>query len=222
MNPSGPEISYLSAFLGGIALSFTPCVYPLIPVSVGFIGANTNGSKLRGLYLSLIYVTGVAVTYSLLGMLASLTGGFFGAVSSSPLARIIVGLVIAWFGLFMLDVFPTSLPNLIRPPAVKKKGYLSVFLVGLSSGFIVSPCITPVLGSILFYLATKQNVFYGASVLFCFAYGMGTILVLAGTFSNLLMRLPKSGRWMLYMKKAWALVLVAIGAYFVYNGIRRI
>lgn len=222
MNLSGNNIDFLAAFLGGVTLSFSPCVYPLIPVSLGFIGARTNGSKLKGLNLSLIYVTGVAFTYSILGMVASLSGKLFGAVSSHPLTYIFVGLVIVGFGLSMLEVFMIPLPHLIKLPLPKKQDYLSAFLLGLSSGLIVSPCLTPVLGGILAYLITKKNILYAATLLFSFAYGMGLVLILAGTFSNILTKLPKSGRWMVYIKKLWATVLFGMGTYFVFTGIRRL
>jgi thiol:disulfide interchange protein DsbD len=104
---------------------------------------------------------------------------------------------------------------------VKKKGYLATFLLGLSTGLVASPCLTPVLASILAYLAAKKNILYGMSLLMVFAYGMGIILILAGTFSSILINLPKSGRWMEYVKKIGALLLLGIGLYFIYSGIRR-
>jgi len=191
MNLSCNPIDYLIAFLGGVLISFTPCVYPLIPVSIGYIGVKSSGSKFQGLILSLIYVTGIAVTYSALGLLASLTGTLFGRVSSSPLTYIFAGSVIVVFGLSMLDLFIIPLPNIIKLPGLKKENYLSTFILGLSSGLIVSPCLSPVLGSILVYLATKKNLLYGATLLFSFAYGMGLVLVLAGTFSAVLVNLPE-------------------------------
>jgi thiol:disulfide interchange protein DsbD len=222
MNLSGNPIDYLIAFLGGVLISFTPCVYPLIPVSIGYIGVKSSGSKFQGLILSLIYVTGIAVTYSALGLLASLTGTLFGRVSSSPLTYIFAGSVIVVFGLSMLDLFIIPLPNIIKLPGLKKENYLSTFILGLSSGLIVSPCLSPVLGSILVYLATKKNLLYGATLLFSFAYGMGLVLVLAGTFSAVLVNLPESGKWMLYVKRLFSFLLIGIGIYFIFTGLRRL
>jgi len=222
MNLSGSPVDYLIAFVGGIAASLTPCVYPLIPVSVGYIGANSSGSKRKGFILSLFYVTGVAVTYSFLGLLASLTGTIFGKISSSPLTYIIVGIVIVLFSISMLEWINIPIFNLIKLPAVKKGNYLSVFVLGLTSGLIASPCLTPVLGSILAYLAAKKNLLYGATLLFVFAYGMGIILIIAGTFSAFLVSLPKAGKWTVIIKKVFALILIILGLYFVFNGIRRL
>ncbi|MFA5287298.1 MAG: cytochrome c biogenesis protein CcdA [Candidatus Omnitrophota bacterium] len=220
MNLSGSPIDYVFAFLGGVMISFTPCVYPLIPVSVSYISARSN-SKPKGFILSLIYVTGIAFIYSILGLIASLTGKIFGSISSHPVTYLVVGTIIVIFGLSMMDLFHVSFGTNFGSPVFKKKGYFSIFLLGITSGFIISPCLTPVLGSILSYLATRKNIFYGMSLLAVFAYGMGLIFILSGTFAGILVNLPKSGRWMKYFKKAAGILLVFIGAYFIYVGIRR-
>jgi thiol:disulfide interchange protein DsbD len=220
MSLSGSPIDYVLAFTGGVAVSFTPCVYPLIPITLGFIGANAFGSRKRGFFLSFSYVTGIAVTYSFLGLFASLSGTIFGKFSTYPLTHILVGLFVIFFGLAMLDLFQISLA-IQKSPQQKKQGYFSSFMLGISSGFIVGPCLTPVLGSILAYLAAKNNIYYGASLLFVFAYGMGLVLILAGTFGSILASLPKSGKWMVYVKRACAIILIVVGLYFIYNGIRR-
>lgn len=222
MHLSGSPVDYLIAFLGGLLISFTPCVYPLIPVSAGYIGVRAGGSKFKGLTLSLVYVTGVALTYSILGLLASLTATFFGKISSSPITYLFAGSVIILFGLSMLDLFTIPLPNIIKLPKLKRQSYFSTFILGLSSGLIVSPCLTPVLGSILVYLATKKNLLYGATLLFSFAYGMGLVLILVGTFSAALVNLPKSGKWMLYIKRFFSFVLIGMGVYFIFAGLRRL
>jgi len=222
MNLSGNPFDYLVAFLGGIFISFTPCVYPLIPVSVSYIGAKSSGSKLRGFTLSLTYVTGVAVTYAVLGLAASLTGKIFGAVSTHPLTYIITGSVIIFFGLSMAGFFTLKVPNIVKLPGLNKQNYFSTFFLGLVSGLIVGPCTTPALGAILIYLAAKKNLFYGTTLLLSFAYGMGLVLILIGTFSSgLINRLLKSGRWLLYIQKISAVVLIGFGLFLISNGMRR-
>ena len=213
---------YVIAFSGGLLMSFTPCIYPLLPVSASYIGLGSAGNKIKAFILSLAYVSGIAVTYLALGIIASLSGTIFGRVSSYPITRIIVGLIIVFFGLSMLEVFNISIPLRHKPNPLKKHGVLSVFLFGLSSGLVISPCVTPALGSILAYLATKQNIFYGATLLLSFAYGMGFTLILAGTFSSILLSLPKSGKWLVYIRRFYAVVLLGMGIYFVVTGIRRI
>jgi thiol:disulfide interchange protein DsbD len=214
-------VDYLKAFLGGVGMSFTPCVYPLIPVVIGYIGIKAGTTRFRGFSLSLTYVTGVAVTYSLLGLFASLTGKLFGTVSSAPVTYIIVGLVIIFFGLSMLEIFNLSMPRLIKLPVLKEGNYFSTFLLGLTSGLIIGPCTAPALGAILVYLAAKKNIAYGMSVLFSFAYGMGLVLILAGTFGSILVNLPKAGRWLLYIKRVGAVILIGAGLFFIFTGIRR-
>lgn len=222
MIPSAEPINYLTAFLGGILISLTPCVYPLIPITAGFIGVNSAGSKFKGLTLSLVYVTGIAVTYSILGLVASLTGKLFGQISTHPLTYFFVGSVIILFGLSMLDLFVMPMPRIIKEmPAYKKENHFSAFFVGLSSGLVVSPCLTPVLGSILLHLATKKNILYGVTLLLSFAYGMGLILILVGTFSAALLNLPRLGKGTVYIKKAGGLVLTGMGIYFIVLSLRR-
>ena len=222
MNLSGNPIDFLLAFFAGCLVSFTPCVYPLIPVSVAYILPNSLGSKLKGFTLSLTFVTGIAITYSILGLIASLTGRLFGRISSHPLSVIFTGVVIFLFGLFMLDTFRFSLPNFIKIPKIKQGNYFSTFFLGLVSGLIIGPCVTPVLAAILTYIAHKRNIIYGSLLLFSFAFGMGALIILSGTFGGLLSNLPKAGRWMIFCKRLTGTILLTIGAYFIIVGIRRI
>jgi len=221
MNLSGSPLDFLVAFAGGVLMSLTPCVYPLIPLSASIIGISASGSRAKGFVLSFIYVTGIAITYSILGLIASLTGSIFGQISAHPLTYIIFGVLILLFGISMLDIFVIRLPVFFRQSPNKKKGFIGTFVMGLSSGLIISPCVTPVLGSILFYLAAKKQIIYGTSLLFIFAYGMGLILIIAGTFGAFLTNLPKSGKWLAYIKKGSAIILLCFGLYFIYTGIRR-
>jgi thiol:disulfide interchange protein DsbD len=222
MNLCGNPFDFFLAFLGGVLLSFTPCVYPLVPVSAGYIGIKSNGSKLKGLILSLVYVTGIALTYSGLGLVASLSGSLFGSFSANPITHIIVGLVICGFGLAMSGLFHMPIPNLVKPSAPKGNGYLAVLVLGLTSGLVISPCVTPVLASILAYLATRKNIFYGTALLFSFAYGMGLLIILVSTFSSILFGLPKLGEKTAYVKKIFAFILIAAGVYFIFTATKRL
>jgi thiol:disulfide interchange protein DsbD len=220
MNLSGTPIDYLVAFAAGVLVSFTPCVYPLLPVSVGFIGLKAGGSRAKAFISGLVYASGIALTYSALGVIASLTGTIFGQFSSSPLVRLSMGVVFILFGLSLFDQFSFKSLHL-KIPRLKGSGYFSVFLLGAGSALVISPCLTPILGSILFYLGTKKNLLYGATLLLSFAYGMSAILVLATTFSTLLLKLPKSGRWLLYVKWMFTAILLLSGVYFVIDAIWR-
>lgn len=213
MNLVGNPLDFLVAFGAGVLISFTPCVYPLIPVTVGYIGASARGSRIKGFLLSAIYALGIATTYSVLGAIASLTGKVFGQIAGNPWIYFIVANVCIFFGLVLFGVFRLSLPA-FTVRKVEPKNAISVFLFGLVSGLVVGPCTAPALGTILAYVSTRQNLLYGMLSLFCFAYGMCSVLILAGTFSSVFVNLPKSGVWMERIKKFYGLVLIAVGEYF--------
>lgn len=213
------SLGLLGYFLAGVILSFSPCVYPLVPVTAGVICVKAGNSKIRGFLLSLIYVLGIAITYSVLGLIAALTGRVFGSIARSPLSNFIVGIIFILFSLSLLDIFSLPAKTLKLPDRFKNKGICSVFFLGLASGLVISPCLVPVLGSLLAYIARRQNILYGVISLFVFAYGLGFLLILVGTFSGLLMNLPKTGRWMAWIKKASGFLLMAVGIYFLIQAI---
>ncbi len=212
-----PITAVFIAFLAGVLTSFTPCVYPLIPITVGFIGARSSASKTRGFYLSLLYVLGLACVYAALGAFAALTGKLFGQIGTSPWTYLFVGNLCLLFGLAMLDVFTIQFQFLgagqqrLQPSG----GSLTAFLFGGCSGLVAGPCTTPVLGALLAFVASRQNVALGIGMLFVFALGMGTLLVLVGTFTGLLSSLPKSGMWIVRVKKIFGFFMIAIGEVFI-------
>lgn len=208
---------FLLAFGAGVLVSFSPCVYPLLPITIGYIGSSSQKDKFHAFLLSLIYVLGMAITYCILGVFASLTGKIFGQISSHPVSFFVIGNICIIFGLSMLGVFEMHLPNFFLNRIKGKKTKFSVFLLGLTSGLIVGPCTVPVLGAILVFVATKQNLFYGIFLLFSFAYGMGALLILAGTFSGVLVNMPKSGKWMYTIEQLGGVLLILAGEYFLVN-----
>jgi thiol:disulfide interchange protein DsbD len=209
-------LAYLAAFIGGVLVSFTPCMYPLIPITVSFIGSHSKGARCDGFFLSLFYVLGTSLTYTILGSIAGLTGGFFGAIQTNPWTNLIMANIFILMGLSMLDVFSLPLPRIFSSPmfTLRKKGYLGSLLLGIASGIIMSPCSAPVLAVLLTYVATKQNIIYGMSLLFVFAFGMGSLLIILGTFTGLLTSLPKSGPWMVAIQKLFGWIFIGIGEYF--------
>jgi thiol:disulfide interchange protein DsbD len=206
-----PMLALATVFVAGVAVSFTPCIYPIVPVTLGVIGARSGGGRWRGFGLSSVYVLGMALTYATLGAFAALSGRLFGQISASPWTHFAVANLCLLFGLAMLDVF--QLPQFggrlggTRGP----QGVTGVFLFGLVAGLIVGPCTAPVLGTLLVYVGTQQNLFYGFLLLLCFGYGVGFLLILLGTFTGLLTSMPRSGLWMERVKKGfgWSMVFVA-------------
>lgn len=207
-------ISLLIAFVGGLLTSLTPCIYPMIPITVGIIGhANVGGSRWHGFCLSLTYVLGMALTYAALGIFAVATGQFFGLVGSSPWTFLLVGSLILFFSLCMLDILrmPVFAPSWTR----RKLGLMGIFLAGMSSALVAGPCTTPVLGSLLAYMtATTTNLLFGGFLFFIFSLGMGVLLLGVGTFSSFITALPRSGAWMVTIKRAMGVCMIALAVYF--------
>jgi len=213
-------LTFAVVFFFGILVSFTPCVYPLIPIIAGVIGATKESSKLKNFFLSLCYVAGLALTFSVLGLVAGLTGRLFGQVQSSPVAHLIVGGIIIVFALSMMGVFPLPVFLLNRAGAgrVTKGGnFVSVFFMGAASGLIAAPCATPALGAVLAYVASTQNAFMGFLLLFTFASGLGLLLVIVGTFSGIIAAMPRSARWLAIVEKAIGILMIVIGCYFIFK-----
>jgi cytochrome c-type biogenesis protein len=211
-----PHLAYLAVFIGGVLTSFTPCIYPLLPIIVGYIGGSGEHGKFRSFILSLVYVIGMAITYAALGAIAALTGKLFGQVQSNPWIYFIIGNIIILMGLSMLGVFTFTVPVFFQKlqKGKNKKGVLGPFLLGLSSGLIAVPCTAAVMGVVLTYVAAKQNVVFGVTLLFVFALGAGALLLIAGTFTGLLLALPKPGVWTKVVQKIFGWFMIALGEYF--------
>lgn len=201
---------------GGFLASLSPCVYPLIPIVATFVGSKTVGeqTKAKAFGLSLTYVLGLALVYSALGMIAALTGQLFGSISSNPWAQFIVANLMILFGLNIMEVLPLPLLSGQGPAGQGRKGVLGAFLIGAASGLVASPCTAPVLGIILTFVATTQNVLWGGLLLFAFSLGMGVLLIAVGTFSGVLAALPKPGNWMQVIRKVLGLAMIGLGEYF--------
>ena len=211
--------AYVAAYLAGVLVSFTPCIYPVIPITAAVIGGQRDISGARGFVLSLFFVLGLALTYTALGVFAALTGKLFGTIQTRPLTLGVLGGLFILMGLAMLDVFQLSLER-YAPRGLtggNRKGIFGSFMIGVTSGFILGPCTAPVLAVILGVVAARQSVFFGGSLLFVFSLGVGSLLVLVGTFAGILASLPKSGAWMTGVKKLSGIVMLAAGAYFLYS-----
>jgi thiol:disulfide interchange protein len=209
-------------FLAGVASSFTPCIYPLIPVTIGIIGSKESESNLRGFLLTLSYVTGIAVTYAALGLAAALTGSLFGSLSANPYVLLAISAVIMALALNMLDVFQINFTFVsLGGGTQRKRGLATNFAYGLTFGLVASPCTAPPLAAILTWVGSTHNLVMGPLFLFSFALGMGSILVLLGTFSSFLFRMPKSGMWMVFIKKAMGYMMVIMSAYFIFQAGRQ-
>ncbi|MCX5846598.1 MAG: sulfite exporter TauE/SafE family protein [Deltaproteobacteria bacterium] len=209
-------LAYLAAYLGGVFVSFTPCIYPVIPITLAFIGAHGSGSKVKGFVLSIVYVLGMSLTYTALGAVAALTGKLFGQIQTNPWTYFIVANICILMGLSMLEVFtlPVRVPGFVTKVQSRRKGLLGSFFIGAVSGLVIGPCTAPVFAVLLSYVATSQDIIFGMSLFFIFALGMGTFLIILGTFAGLLASIPKSGMWMTRISHMSGWILLAIGEYF--------
>ena len=214
----GSWVVFLLIFLGGIASSFTPCVYPMIPITVSYFGSRATGNLFKGFLMSLVYVLGIVITYSIMGVVAGATGAAFGSFAEHPIVIIITVAIFLLLAASMFGAFELQLPAGLRTKLAtgsSKQGVLGPLFLGLVLGFVASPCIGPVILVILTFIAKKQSVMYGFWLMFFFASGMGVLFVVIGTFSGAINRLPKSGVWMLAVKKIFGSLMIAMAIYFV-------
>ena len=206
-------------FGAGLVTSLTPCIYPMIPITAGLLGgaaAGGGGPRRAPVLRTLAYVTGLALFYSLLGLLAGMTGSLFGTISSSPWARFAIGNFLLLFGLAMLDVFPVTAPRRVLAWASGLGGgsYAAVFLLGATSGIVAAPCGAPAFAVVLTWVATTQSAVLGFFYLFVFSLGMTAVLAVVGLFSGSVALLPKAGTWMVWVKKGAGVVMLAMAEYY--------
>jgi len=205
----GSWLAVVVAFAGGVLTSLTPCVYPLIPITVSIFGARKAGSRGEAALLSGLYVLGIAVTYSALGVGAALTGQAFGSVMQNGWVMGGVALVLAAMAASMFGAFELSLPASVqlRLGKVGGAGRAGAFGMGLVAGVIAAPCTGPVLAAALTFIAAKGSVGLGLGIMFPYALGMGLLFFLIGAFS---VSLPKSGAWMETVKSVFGAALLAM------------
>jgi thiol:disulfide interchange protein DsbD len=205
-------------FAAGLVTSLSPCIWPMIPITIGLLGgtARSDAPRSRVVGLTLTYILGLALFYSLLGLVAGLTGTLFGTVSSNPWVRFAVGNLLIGFALAMLDVIPLRAPQRLTAWAGGLGGgsYPAVFLLGATSGIVAAPCGAPAFGAVLTWVASTRSGVLGFLYLFVFSLGMTAVLAVVGLFSGTLAALPKPGPWMVWIKRAAAVVLLLVAEYY--------
>lgn len=206
---------FLLVFIGGLALTLTPCVYPLIPITISYFGGQSGGRKGGLAAHAVLYVVGMAITYSVLGSIAAFTGSLFGAALQYPAVLIFIALVMILLALSMFDVYELRLPSFLnRLAGGSQKGYLGTLLMGLTVGIVAAPCIGPFVLGLLTYVGNKGNVLLGFSLFFVLALGLGIPFLLLGLFSGGLAKLPRSGAWMVWVRKIFGFILIGMAVYF--------
>ena len=195
----GAVVAVLMSFGFGVIASLTPCVYPMVPITVSIFGATETKSRLRGAALSGAFVLGIAALFTPMGVISALSGKLMGSALSNQwvslgLAALFLALAASMFGAFELAL-PSSLTNKLS--TVGGVGYKGAFVMGLVMGLIAAPCTGPFLTGMVTVIATTKNVALGSAALFSFALGLGVIFFIAGAFA---VNLPKGGAWMMGIK----------------------
>jgi len=209
----------LGIFAGGVALNLTPCVYPMIPITVSFFGGRAAREKPgQGKLLAhgLCYLLGLALTNSALGVVAALTGGLVGAVLQNPIVLILVAGILIFFATSLFGVWELRLPRALTQVAAKSHaGYFGSLFMGLTLGVIAAPCIGPFVLGLLTWVAGMGSPWLGFLVFFTLSLGLGLPLFVLAVFSGQLQRLPQAGGWMIWVRKLMGWVLVGMAAHFV-------
>lgn len=215
-------LTLLVVFFAGVLTSLTPCVYPVVPLAITYLGARSATSRLRAFSLAAAYVLGMVVCYTALGAAAGLTGTTFGAATQKWWVYALVATVVLFFGLSMMGLFNLTLPSSIQSLVGRSRGpgYRGAFLMGATSGLVTAPCTAPVLGALILPMISRQSVFLGSLLLAVFGLGMGMLFLVVGTYSGILSSLPRSGRWMNTVKMALGASILLVAAYFYYQAYR--
>ena len=206
----------IGIFGGGLALNLTPCVYPLIPITVSYFGGRSAQGKSGLLGHGFCYIGGLALTNSLLGVLAALSGGLMGGILQSPVVLVMIASVLVAFATSLFGLWEIRLPYLLTQTASKSfAGYFGSFFMGITLGVVAAPCIGPFVLGLLTWVATLGDPLMGFTIFFTLSLGLGTPLFFLALFSGQLSKLPKAGEWMIWVRRLLGWILIGMAAYFI-------
>lgn len=212
---SGLFLSLLFVFLGGLALNLTPCVYPLIPITIGYFGGQSEGSTGKLFMLGLFYVLGMALTYSVVGVVTSLSGAVFGTLMQNPIVVIVIAGILFALALSMFGLYEFKMPDKwVIKAGGARSGVVGAFFMGLTMGIVAAPCIGPFVLGLVTAVAAKGDPFYGFMMFFFLALGLGTPYLILAVFSGKIKSLPRAGFWMEAVKHIFGFILVGMAIYF--------
>ncbi len=208
LSKGGVLLALFFLFLGGMALNLTPCVYPMVPITIGFFAKQK-----KSILHSIIYFLGITITYSLLGTFAALGGSFFGAVLQKPIVLISVSLIIFIFSLSLFGLFTIRMPSSFSTNLAKKGGYISSYLMGALVGLVAAPCIGPIILSLITFVASKGDPFLGFIFFFSLSFGLALPYLFFSFFSSSLKSLPKAGEWMVTLERFFGFALIGVAIF---------
>jgi thiol:disulfide interchange protein DsbD len=215
---SAPLAALPVLFVAGLATSLTPCIYPMIPITVGVLGGAgaATRSRRRTTAVTLLYALGLALVYASLGLVAGLTRTLFGTISSNRWAYFAFGNLLLIASLAMFDVIPVRAPARVVAWASRlgADSLGGAFLMGATSGVVAAPCGAPAFAAVLAWVAETQSAVWGFVCLFVFSLGMTAVLVAVGLLSGTMAALPRSGPWMVWVKRTAAVLMLAMAEYY--------
>jgi len=211
----GLLLGFLFVFIGGLALNLTPCVYPLIPITIGYFGGQSEGNTKRLFLMGLLFVLGMSITYSIIGVVTSLTGAVFGSLLQNTYVILFVVFVFIVMSLGMFGVYEFKLPDkLVAKAGGAKGGVYGAFFMGLTMGIVAAPCIGPFVIGLVTLVAAKGDPLYGFSMFFVLSLGLGLPYLFLAIFSGKIKQLPRAGEWMDAVKHIFGLILFGVALYF--------
>jgi thiol:disulfide interchange protein DsbD len=210
----GLPVTLLAIFILGLALNLTPCVYPLIPITIGYFSQQSGSSTGRRAALSSLYVLGIAITYSALGVFSALSGKLFGAWLQHPAVLVFFALLMLVMATSMFGAFEMQAPQFISRHSGGQSGLAGALTMGLVIGIVAAPCVGPFVISLIALVSSLQSPFLGFLMFFVLALGLGLPYLFLGIFSSGLTAIPRSGMWMIQVKKAMGFILIAMAFYF--------
>lgn len=212
---SGLLLGLIFVFLGGLALNLTPCVYPLIPITIGYFGGQSEGKTSRLTLMGLLFMLGMAVTYSIVGVVTSLTGAVFGSLLQNTIVILVIVAIFIILSLSMFGVYEFKLPDsLVAKAGGAKGGLFGAFFMGLTMGIVAAPCIGPFVLGLVTYVAAKGDPFFGFLMFFVLALGLGLPYLFLAIFSGKIKSLPRAGLWMDAVKHIFGFILLGMALYF--------
>lgn len=209
----GMLLTLLAVFVLGLALNLTPCVYPLIPITIGYFSSQ-QGKGANRVLLSILYVLGIAVTYSALGVTSALSGRLFGAWLQSSAVLIFFALLMVALASSMFGLWDIRVPQFIMSRSGGKAGYAGALTMGLLAGIVAAPCVGPFVISLIALVSQSGSVGIGFTLFFVLALGLGVPYLILGFFSSAANSMPRSGPWLDQIKKAFGFILIAMAFYF--------
>jgi cytochrome c biogenesis protein CcdA len=215
-----PILAYGASYLGGIIATASPCILASIPLVIGFVGGYAGGSKKQAFSYSLVFVVGLALVMSALGAAAALMGTLFGDVGTYW--YFVVAVILMVMGLQLAGVCKLNLGGNSQKFLPKQTGLIGALILGMLFGLVLSPCASPVLAVILTLAAVQGKVVYGSTLLFAYALGQGTLIILAGTFTGVINNFLQSrgAKTGAILQQVAGCLIFFVGAYIFFQGVR--